>query len=89
MLRTETHIELLDNFGGLEGLLSRYKKQYNQVSTLIKERDALIAKEKDLQQQKELFGFQVQEIDDVAPEADEEAKLEVELQVLEHARAPL
>ena len=85
LLRTETHIELLDNFGGLEGLLSRYKKQYSQVGTLIKERDALIAKEKDLQQQKELFQFQVQEIDEVSPEEDEESKLEVELQVLEHA----
>jgi len=85
LLRTETHIELLDNFGGLEGLLSRYKKQYGQVGTLTKERDALIAKEKDLQQQKELFQFQVQEIDEVAPEEDEESKLEVELQVLEHA----
>ena len=85
LLRTETHIELLDNFGGLEGLLSRYRKQYSRVNSLIKERDALIAKEKDLQQQKELFGFQVKEIDDVAPEEDEEAKLEVELQVLEHA----
>ena len=85
LLRTETHIELLDNFGGLEGLLGRYKKQYNQVSALIQERDGLIAKEKDLQQQKELFQFQVQEIDEVSPEEDEESKLEVELQVLEHA----
>ena len=85
LLRTDTHIELLDNFGGLEGLLSRYKKLYSQVGRLTKERDALIAKEKDLQQQKELFQFQVQEIDEVAPEEDEESKLEVELQVLEHA----
>ena len=85
LLRTETHIELLDNFGGLEGLLSRYKKQFDQVGVLIKERDALIAKEKDLQQQKELFEFQVQEIDEVSPEEDEETKLGVELQVLENA----
>ena len=85
LLRTETHIELLDNFGGLEGLLSKYRKQYNQVSKLIRERDALIAKEKDLQQQKELFQFQVQEIDEVSPEEDEENKLNVELHVLEHA----
>lgn len=85
LLRTETHIEMLDNFGGLEGLVGRYKKQYARVSQLCKERDALIAKEKDLQQQKELFQFQVQEIDEVSPEEDEESKLEVELQVLEHA----
>ena len=85
LLRTETHIEMLDNFGGLDGLLSRYKKQYTQVSKLVRQREELITREKDLQQQKELFQFQVQEIDEVSPEEDEENKLEVELQVLEHA----
>ena len=85
LLRTETHIEMLDNFGGLEGLLSRYKKQYDAVGRLIRERDALRARELDLRQQKELFEFQVREIDEVNPEDGEEEALETERHVLEHA----
>ena len=85
LLRTETHLDMLDNFGGLEGLVSRYKKQYDVVAGLIKERNALQAKEQELRQQKELFGFQIEEIDKVAPEADEEDALESERKILEHA----
>lgn len=85
LLRTETHLEMLDNFGGLEGLLSRYQKQYNEVARLIRECDELVARERELSQQKELFGFQIEEIDRVSPEADEEEALEQERSVLEHA----
>ena len=85
LLRTDTHIELLDNFGGLEGVLARYKTQYSQVGRLIRERDALTAREQDLRKQKELFEFQVQEIDQVGPQENEEDALEHELHVLEHA----
>ena len=85
LLRTETHLDMLDNFGGLEGLGGRYKAQYDVVAGFIKERNALQAKEQELQQQKELFGFQIEEIDKVSPVADEEEALESERKILEHA----
>lgn len=85
LLRTETHLEMLDNFGGLEGLVSRYKKQYDVVAGLIKERNTLKAKEQELQQQKDLFGFQIEEIDKVDPQENEEDALESERKILEHA----
>ncbi|MEM8486475.1 MAG: DNA repair protein RecN [Bacteroidota bacterium] len=85
LLRTETHIETLDNFGGLEGLVARYKKQYDVVAGLIKERNALQAKKAELQQQKDLYGFQIEEIDKVDPQENEEEALESERKVLEHA----
>ena len=85
LLRTETHLEMLDNFGGLEGLVSRYQNQYEEVAQVIRERDHLKARERELSQQKELFGFQIEEIDQVAPRADEEDSLEQERRVLEHA----
>lgn len=85
LLRTETHLEMLDNFGGLEGIVERYKKQYDHVAGLIKERDTLKAREQELRQQKELFGFQIEEIDNISPEEDEEDALESERKILEHA----
>ncbi|MFK7847104.1 MAG: DNA repair protein RecN [Rhodothermales bacterium] len=85
LLRTETHLETLDNFGGLEGLVGRYKKQYDVVAGLIKERNTLKAKEQELQQQKDLFGFQIEEIDKVDPQDNEEDALETERKILEHA----
>ena len=85
LLRTETHLEMLDNFGGLEGLVSRFQNQYEEVSKIIRERDNLKARERELSQQKELFGFQIEEIDQVDPREDEEELLEQERSVLEHA----
>ena len=85
LLRTETHIELLDSFGGLDAQIGAYKKQYNVVSRLVRERNTLIAREQELRQQKELFEFQVREIDEVHPEEDEETALEAERTILENA----
>ena len=85
LLRTETHLEMLDNFGGLENLLSRYQKQYDVVAGIIRERDELKARERELSQQKELFGYQIEEIDRVEPKDDEEESLERDKSVLEHA----
>lgn len=85
LLRTETHLEMLDNFGGLESLVGRYEAQYGIVAGIIKERKALKSKERELSQQKELFEFQIGEIDKVNPLEDEEDTLEGERRVLEHA----
>ena len=72
LLRTETHLEVLDHCGGLEAAVAAYKAQYDVVGQLIRERNALVAREQELRQQKELYAFQVQEIDEVSPEAGEE-----------------
>ncbi len=85
LLRTEMHLEMLDNFGGLENLISRYKAQYDAVAGLIKQYNTLKSKERELQQQKELFGFQIEEIDQIGPQEGEEDELESENRVLEYA----
>lgn len=85
LLRTETHLGLLDNFGGLGGLLARYREAYEGVAALVKERKALVARERELRQQKELYAFQIEEIDRVAPQEGEEEALEDEHRVLENA----
>ena len=85
LLRTETHLGLLDNFGGLGSLQARYREAYDRVADLVKERKALVARERELRQQKELYAFQIEEIDRVDPQEGEEEALEDERRVLENA----
>ncbi|GIV62575.1 MAG: DNA repair protein RecN [Rhodothermaceae bacterium] len=85
LLRTETHLELLDNFGSLGGLVEGYRPHYDRVADLIRERDALVRREEELRQQRELYGFQIEEIDRVGPEPGEEEALEAERRILENA----
>ncbi|HIG76339.1 MAG TPA: DNA repair protein RecN [Bacteroidetes bacterium] len=85
LLRTETHVELLDNFGGLGGLLSTYRERYAALAALMSERADLVKRKDDLAKQKELYGFQIEEIDRVAPIVGETDELEAERRVLENA----
>jgi len=85
LLRTETHIELLDNFANLESRLSEYSKHYLELTALQKELKELLEKESALKEKQELFRFQIKEIDAVDPQIDEEEKLEQELNILENS----
>ncbi len=85
LLRTETHIELLDNFGGLANLVATYQQHYQAMERLQRERRDLVARERELQQQKEWVEFQLGEIDRVAPQEGEEQALESERRILENA----
>jgi DNA repair protein RecN (Recombination protein N) len=85
LLRPETHVELLDNFGGLGGLVETYRRRYAEVGELIRERDALARREAELRQQKELIAFQIEEIDRAAPVVGEVDELEAERRILENA----
>ena len=85
LLRTETHVELLDNFGGLGGLVETYRKAYRAVAVLQSERADLVRREKELQKQKELYGFQIEEIDAANLKPGEADALEAERRVLENA----
>lgn len=85
LLRTETHGGMVDNFGGLGGLVEAYREAYREAASLYAERDALVRRERELRQQKELIAFQIEEIDRVAPQPDEEDALEAERRILENA----
>jgi DNA repair protein RecN (Recombination protein N) len=85
LLRTETHGDLLDGFGGLGGLVETYRRAHQAVAALHAERRELVRREAELQQQKELYAFQIGEIDRVAPQPDEEDALEAERRILENA----
>jgi DNA repair protein RecN (Recombination protein N) len=85
LLNTDEHLRLLDSFGGLEGLVEKYRSCYERVAALVEERDDLAARERELRQQKELYEFQIEEIDEVDPEAGEDEELRAERRVLENA----
>ena len=85
LLRTETHVELLDNYGGLGGLVETYRKAYRTVAVRVQERTELVRREAELRKQKELYAFQIDHIDRIAPQVDETDALEAERRILENA----
>ncbi len=85
LLREATHGGMLDAVGGLGALVASYREVFARVRALVEERRDLSARERELARQKELWGFQVDEIDAVRPEADEEERLEAERRILENA----
>jgi len=85
LLRPETHIDLLDDFGGLDGLVSEYSAEYGRVQEHLYAIRELRSKEEALKERRDLYEFQIKEIDGVGPRAGEEQELEAELNILENA----
>ena len=85
LLRVDTHIDLLDEFGGLFGLREEFHKAFTRACQVRAEMDSLRRQEQQLRERRELYEFQIKEIDGVTPRADEEEELESELRILENA----
>jgi len=85
LLKPETHIELLDDFAGLGGMVEEFKTSYQKLNMLFAELKALKNKEALLKEKKELYEFQIKEIDAVNPRVGEMEQLETELKILENA----
>ena len=85
LLRIDTHIGMLDEFGGLDGIVEEYSALYES----LREKTAALAdlrlRERQLLEKKEFYEFQIREIDAVGPHAGEELELERELKILENA----
>ena len=85
LLQTATHINLIDNFGGYGDLRARYRDAYRAVAGLMDERDQLRSRQREMEQMRELYGFQIEEIDRISPQEGEEDALGGERRVLENA----
>ncbi|PIP78205.1 MAG: DNA repair protein RecN, partial [Ignavibacteria bacterium CG22_combo_CG10-13_8_21_14_all_37_15] len=85
LLRTETHIEFLDDFGSLEQPLADYKKEYDQLHLLQKNLNELRAKENLLKEKKDLYEFQRKEIEAISPLENEDESISSELHILENS----
>lgn len=85
LLKPETHIDLLDDFAGINDLLVEYKNEYDKLLSNIETLKELELKEKQLLEKKELYELQAKEIGDVNPSIDEDLQLEKDLKILENA----
>ena len=85
LLRVTTHIDFLDDFGGLNGLVEEHRQAYRQLEDLVAELEKLRERERQLKERRDLYEFQIKEIDGVGPRPGEIEELESELRVLENA----
>jgi DNA repair protein RecN (Recombination protein N) len=85
LLRTETHIEFLDEYGSYEGLLEEFNGLYRQLTKLTSELNSLKEQENILKEKRDIYAYQIKEIDNTAPVDGEEEKLNDELNILENS----
>ena len=85
LLRVDTHIGMLDDFGGLGGMVEEFRVAHTRLRSAAGELAGLQRRERELREKREYLLFQAQEIDAVAPKAGEEEELETELRILENS----
>ncbi|MFH1213376.1 MAG: DNA repair protein RecN, partial [Candidatus Neomarinimicrobiota bacterium] len=85
LLNPETHIQFLDGFGDYDELLAEVARQFD-VLKLLHDRQNLLEQQLRLNREKrELWEFQLQEIQKIAPQANEYEDLLQEKTILENA----
>lgn len=85
LLRTETHIDFLDEFGVSEEVLLDYRNSFILLSEAERKLRDLTDRENLLKEKKDIYAFQIKEIDAVNPEEGEEDKINEELIILENS----
>ncbi len=85
LLRTETHIEFLDDFANHQKLVDEYRKEFYSLNNLISQLNSLSDKEKIIKEKKDLYEFQIKEIDVISPQIDEDEIIENDLNILENS----
>jgi DNA repair protein RecN (Recombination protein N) len=85
LLRVDTHVDVLDEYGGLNNLRREFAEALSKTHATRNELRTLREREQQLKEKRELYGFQIREIDSINPRPNEEADLENELRILENA----
>ena len=85
LLRTESHLELLDTYGNLRSLRADYEAHYQATKDLLQRRQEMEAQQGQTQALKERIAFEMTEIDAIGPSVQEEQDLEEEQRRLENA----
>ncbi|MCZ6775534.1 MAG: DNA repair protein RecN [Ignavibacteria bacterium] len=85
LLHVENHIDMLDNFGGLNEMVNDFQSAYKKLEDLTGELRETRQRERLLLENREFHAFQMREIDAIAPQLGEEEHLESELRILENA----
>lgn len=85
LLYPEAHVDLLDEFGGLADLAAEVAERYQAFADVRREASALQRSEAERLRSLDILGFQVSEIERVAPVAGEDEQLEQTRQILSNA----
>jgi len=83
--RSETHLQLLDSFAGLQKPLQEYRSTFAAYQRLQKELNSLNLAERERQQRFDMLGFQQQELLNAHLQVGEDEELELESSLLQHA----
>jgi DNA repair protein RecN (Recombination protein N) len=85
ILRVENHVDMLDDFGDLSGMVTDFQGVYKRLEDITRELRAIRQRERLFREKREFYTFQMNEIDVIAPQPGEEERLEIELRILENA----
>lgn len=85
LLRVESHIDFLDEFAGNSKLIEDYQILYKELNKKINELKDLRSKEESIKEKKEIYAFQIKEIDFVSPSIGEDEAIVNELNILENS----
>jgi DNA repair protein RecN (Recombination protein N) len=85
LLKSANHIDFVDDYHGNEKLLEDYFSHYTAIKNLISEIDALRKKEAELKEKKEIYEFQLKEIETVNPMPNEDEEIKNQLLILENS----
>jgi DNA repair protein RecN (Recombination protein N) len=84
--RVETHIDILDEFGGLLGLREEFQKQYQEFVSLSEEVERIRTEKERRTKERELMAFQSKEIEASGIQIGEEESLKEDRTILTHAK---
>ncbi|HEY0839869.1 MAG TPA: AAA family ATPase, partial [Vulgatibacter sp.] len=82
LLRKERHLDLLDAFGGAQGARREYEEAYADLAAARAERARLQAEEAERARRRDYLAFQLAELDELAPEPEEDVRLADERRLL-------
>lgn len=85
LLNTNYHIQYLDEFGGYDQLRTKVAENYHYYITLIDNLRFLKERERAFAEKRELFQFQIKEIDNINPLKGEEQELMQEEKILQNS----
>jgi len=84
--RVDTHIDILDEFGGLFGLREEFQRRYQEFASVSQEAERIRAEKERRAKERELMAFQVKEIEASRIQIDEEESLKEERTILTHGK---
>ena len=85
LLHASVHLMLLDQFAKLEKSINQFKTVYEKSQSLRAQLEAVRLSEQEKNRLLDLYSYQLQEIENLHPSADEEIQLEQNLPKLKHA----